>query len=151
MNRFLHGQLLTQESLGHSFSVLFFFLVCINGLADGLSSNAKLFADDTSSFSVIQNVDTCANELNNDLYKSKNRAFQWKTSFNPDPSKQTQKFIFNRKTKKILHLRYVLTTVLSQTLYQKRLGIFLHARLTFEGHLKIITTKINKTKGLLQK
>ena len=44
------------------------FLVCINNLADGLSSNAKLFADDTSLFSVIQDVDTSANELNNDFY-----------------------------------------------------------------------------------
>ena len=33
------------------------FLVYINNLADGLSSNAKLFADDTSLFLVIQDVD----------------------------------------------------------------------------------------------
>ena len=44
------------------------FLVYINDLADDLSSNAKLFADDTSLFSVIHDVDTSANELNNDLY-----------------------------------------------------------------------------------
>ena len=49
------------------------FFVYINDLADGLSSNAKLFAklfaDDTSLFSVINNVDMSANELNNDLYQ----------------------------------------------------------------------------------
>ena len=44
------------------------FLVYINDLADDLSSNAKLFADDTSLFLVIHDVDTSANELNNDLY-----------------------------------------------------------------------------------
>ena len=32
-------------------------LVYINYLADGLSSNTKLFADDTSLFSVIHNYD----------------------------------------------------------------------------------------------
>ena len=37
------------------------FLVYINDLADGLSSNAKLFADDTYLFSVIHNVKTSAN------------------------------------------------------------------------------------------
>ena len=37
------------------------FLIYINDLADGLSSNAKLFADDTSLFSVVHNVDTSAN------------------------------------------------------------------------------------------
>ena len=34
------------------------FLVYINGPADGLSSNAKLFPDDASLFSVIHDVDT---------------------------------------------------------------------------------------------
>ena len=31
------------------------------------------------------------------------------------------------------------------------LDIFLDAQLIFEEHLKVITTKVNKTKGLLQK
>ena len=44
------------------------FLFYINDLADGLSSNAKLFADDTSLFSVTHDIDTSANELKNDLY-----------------------------------------------------------------------------------
>ena len=33
-----------------------FFLIYINDLADGLTSNPKLFADDTSLFSVVQNI-----------------------------------------------------------------------------------------------
>ena len=37
------------------------FLIYINDLADGLSSNAKLFADDTSLFSIVHDVDTSAN------------------------------------------------------------------------------------------
>ena len=36
----------------------FVFFVYINDLANGLSSNAKLFADDTSLFSIIHDVDT---------------------------------------------------------------------------------------------
>ena len=38
------------------------FLIYINTLADSLSSNANLFADDTSLFSIIHDVDTSANE-----------------------------------------------------------------------------------------
>ena len=53
-----------------------FFLVYINDLADGLSSNATLFADDTSLFLVIHDVDTSANDLNNDLYQINKWAFQ---------------------------------------------------------------------------
>ena len=40
---------------------------------------------------------------------------------------------------------------MSQYPYQKHLDIFLDARLTFDEHLKVITTKVNKTIGLLQK
>ena len=42
-------------------------MININDLADGLSSNAKLFADDTSLFSVVHNANTTPKELNNDL------------------------------------------------------------------------------------
>ena len=41
-------------------------------------------------FSVIHEVDTAANELNNDLYKINNLAFHCKMSFKPTPSKQAQ-------------------------------------------------------------
>ena len=43
-----------------------FFLKYINDLADELSSNTKLFADDTSLFSVVHNRDSSAVEINND-------------------------------------------------------------------------------------
>ena len=46
------------------------FLIYINDLPDGLSSNAKLFADDTSLFSVVHDVNTSAIELNSDLKKN---------------------------------------------------------------------------------
>ena len=42
------------------------FLIHINNIEVGLSSNAKLFADDTSLFSVVHNANTTAEELNND-------------------------------------------------------------------------------------
>ena len=53
-----------------------------------MSSNIKLFADDTSLFSVVHDVNASARELNDDLKKINKWAFQWKMSFNPDPSKQ---------------------------------------------------------------
>ena len=45
------------------------------------------------------------NELNNDLVKINNWAYQWKMSFDPDPNKQAQEVIFSRKTRKIDYLR----------------------------------------------
>ena len=43
------------------------FLIYINDLTNDLSSSAKLFAGDTSLFSVVFNVDATAKELNDDL------------------------------------------------------------------------------------
>ena len=40
------------------------FLIYINDLVDSLSSNAKLFADDTLLFSVIHKANTTVKELN---------------------------------------------------------------------------------------
>ena len=72
------------------------FLIYINDLSDGLSSNAKLFADDISLFSVVPDINTSAIELNSDLRKTNDWAFQWKMTFNPDRSKQAQEVIFSR-------------------------------------------------------
>ena len=45
------------------------FLIYINDLSDNLTSNAKFFADDTSMFSVVHDVNTSSKELNDDLKK----------------------------------------------------------------------------------
>ena len=42
-------------------------------------------------------------------------------------------------------------SIFSQSPYQKHLGIFLDAQLTLEEYLKVITTKVNKTIGLIRK
>ena len=75
------------------------FLICINDLSENLVSNAKLFADDTSLFSVVKNVDSSNIDLNNDLKKISEWAFQWKMNLNPDPTKQPQELIFLAKCK----------------------------------------------------
>ena len=127
-------------------------LVYINNLAHGWSSVGKSFADNISLFLVIYDVVTSANELNNDLYQINKCSLQWKMSFNPDPRKQAQEIIFSRKTKKISHPSFCFDNdIVSQTPYQKHLSIFLDAWLMFEEHLKVITTKVNRTIRLLQK
>ena len=57
------------------------FLICINDLSDDLSTTPKLFADDMSLFSIVQNVNTSASHLNKDVRKVSNQAFQWKMRF----------------------------------------------------------------------
>ena len=81
-----------------------------------------------------------------------NWAFQWKMIFNPDPTKQTQEVIFSCKTKKLLHPPSVFNnTNVTQSIYQKHLSIILDPKLTFENHINMMTTKMNKTIGFLRK
>ena len=61
--------------------------------------NTKLFAEDTSLFSVIYDIHASANVLNKDLEMVHNWAFQWNMNFNPDPTKQAQEVIFKDKKK----------------------------------------------------
>ena len=53
------------------------FLIYINKLSDGLSSNRKLLADDTSLFSVLHDVTISFSELNRDLAEISEWAFKW--------------------------------------------------------------------------
>ena len=80
------------------------FLIYINNLGEVLSSNTLiLFADDTSLFSVIHDSVITTSELNSDLARIKQWAFQWKMSFNPDLNKQAQEVKSSRKLKKVSH------------------------------------------------
>ena len=73
------------------------FLIYINDLPNKLKSNAKLFADDTSLFTVVQDEIESANVLNDDLCSISKWAFNWKMLFNPDPSKPAQEVLFFKK------------------------------------------------------
>ena len=75
-----------------------FFLVYINDLPVGLQSNVKIFADDTSLFSVMLDSLKSLTLLNSDLRLIMKWAVQWKMSFNPDPSKQAVEIIFSKKS-----------------------------------------------------
>ena len=128
------------------------FLVYINDLSDGLSSNPKLFADDTSLFSLVHDINTSAIELNKDLKRINDWAFQWKVTFNPDRSKQAQEIIFSRKLKKATRPPFLFNNNnVSRVNSEKDLGVVLDVKSTFEEHLKNVFNKTNKMIGLLRK
>ena len=76
------------------------FLIYINDLPNELKSNAKLFSDDMSLFTIVKDKSETANILNNDLSEISKWAYNWKMLFNPDPSKPAQEVVFSRKKKK---------------------------------------------------
>ena len=89
---------------------------------------------------------------NNDLKKISDWAFQWKMSFNPDPSKQAQEVIFSRKLKNVSHPPLVFNNAnVSSCKSQKHLGVLLDSKLTFQEHCKTVLSIINGIIGLLRK
>ena len=64
---------------------------------------AKLFADDTSLFSVVENVNETTANLNKDLQNKNKWGQQWQKSFNLDPTKMAQEVLFSRKKSNVIH------------------------------------------------
>ena len=64
-----------------------------------LPSMCKIFADDTSLFSKVLDINKSVTEINSDLENINQWVYQWKMQFNPDPynNKQENEIIFSRK------------------------------------------------------
>ena len=128
------------------------FLIYINDLPEGLITNAKLFADDTSLFSVVRDIAASTEELNSDPRNIRKSAYQWKIIFNPDLTKQVQEVTFGRKLNKPVHRKLTLNnSQVSQTESQKHFGLILGNKLNFSEHLKGVLDKTSKTIGLIRK
>ena len=75
------------------------FLTYINDLSNKLKYNVKLFVDDTSLFTVVNDKIDSANILDNDLQSISTWAYDWKTLFKLDSSNPAQEVLFSRKEK----------------------------------------------------
>ena len=120
------------------------FLVYINDLCNELKSNVKLFADDTSLFTIVNNKNKSANILNNDLMLISKWAYNWKMLFNPDPSKPAQEVLFSRKKQVQIHPTISLKNIqVERAPYQKHLGLILDEKFNFKQHIVSAISKVN--------
>ena len=128
-----------------------FFLIYINNLPEGLNSEVKLFADDTSLLSIVNCVNTSALTLNSDLLKIQEWAYQWKMSFNPDRTKQAQEVIFSRKKNATTHPPLFLNnSEIKLSTNQMHLGLTLDSKLSFNENINDKINRANKGVGLLR-
>ena len=129
-----------------------FFLIYINDLPDNLESKPKVFADDTSLFSIVADQQLTADQLIRDLNRISEWARQWKMSFNPDPSKQAVEVYFTvRLVQPNPPVISFNNTDITSSDYQKHLGLILDTRLSFEHHLEEKIKKANKGIGLINR
>ena len=112
------------------------FLIYVNDSPDNIQSTGKIFANDASFFSHVLNKGTLQDELNYDLQKVSDWAFQWKMQFNPDPNKQAQELIFSKKAESNNSLPLTFNKTEVRTCQsQKHLGLILDERLNLTEHI----------------
>ena len=128
------------------------FLIYINDLPDGISSICKIFADDTSLFCKVIDINESANNLNSDLEKITKWAHQWKMQFNPDPNKQANEVIFSKKLNGISYPPVKFNNNdIAKCSDQKHLGILLDSMLNSESHVTQKIKKCNKLIGVIRR
>ena len=111
----------------------------INDLVDNTSSEAKLFADDTSLFTVVYDIGITADKLNRDIYNISNWAHQWKMQFNPDKNKQAIQVIFSQKKDAVIHPPVFLNrSEVAVKTEHKHLGMILDSEFNFQSHIIFI-------------
>ena len=93
MDKFLLGEIFQQSAAG-LYPWTFIFLVYINDLAVGLRCRVKLFvpllfADDIL-FTVVEDSNTAACDMNHDLDLISRWAHTWRMSSNPDSKKTSR-------------------------------------------------------------
>ena len=127
------------------------FLIYINDLERNIKSNIKSFADDTMLFSIEENPEISANDLNQDLDVINQWAHQWKLEFNPDPTKQAAKVLFSCKKSSPNHPQITFNgTVVAKMQEQKHLGLILGQSLSFKKHLNEKIIKAKKNLGIIK-
>ena len=91
--------------------------------------------------------------MTKDLEKISKWANQRKISFNSDSTRQVQKVVFSRKTKKqkTNHPPLLFNNVAVSHISVQKHGILVDTRLTFDDLIKEVIKKSNKTTGLIRK
>ena len=127
------------------------FLIYINDLTDNISSQMRLFADDSSLFTRVEGVDQTQVKIIKDLQTVSDWAHQWKMVFNPDMTKQAIEVIFSVKKNKPDHPELIFNEIsVARQDHTKHLGVFLDSRLKFSKHIKEAIIKAKKGISLLK-
>ena len=112
------------------------FLIDINDLTDNITANIKLFADDSSLFIRVTDIDSAQLLLSEDLAKITQWANQWKMVFNPDITKQAIEVIFSTRYIQPVHPPLTFNGIpVAREKSTKHLGVILDSKLSFKSHI----------------
>ena len=113
------------------------FLVYINDIVNDLNASVRLFADDTSLYIIVENPNTAAVTLNNDLKHISNWANDWLVDFNPS---KTFSMLISRKRDSVNHPTLFMNNIpLKCMSTHKHLGLTFSDTCDWTNHITNIT------------
>ena len=126
------------------------FLVYINDIVNDLNASVRLFADDTSLYIIVENPNTAAVTLNNDLKHISNWANDWLVDFNPS---KTFSMLISRKRDSVNHPTLFMNNIpLKCMSTHKHLGLTFSDTCDWTNHITNITdvawTRLNLLRTL---
>jgi hypothetical protein len=121
------------------------FLIYINDIGEKLISLSRLFADDTSVYSSVDQIKTV---INHDLLELNAWSGKWLMSFNPEKTD----ILFFSNTGNIDNIEYSFNDKsIPLTTSHKHLGVILSQNAKWNEHLENMITNITKHLGILRK
>ena len=122
------------------------FLIFINDIHDNIDSQMRLFADDCLVYRIINSLNDCL-QLQEDL----SLLCDWESKSQMEFNKSKCRVLhMSSKKQSIGTLYYLKDTPLEISTKQKYLGVDLSNDLDWSHHINSITTRANKTLGLLR-
>ena len=120
----------------------------IKDIVKDIHSNIRLFADDTSSYIIIDFPDSAAQILNLDLERLYEWAVQWLVRFNPN---KTESLLFSRKLDIQHHPTLCFNAVpIQEVVLHKHLGVCFSQRCDRHNHIDFIKEKAWSWMNLLR-
>jgi hypothetical protein len=123
------------------------FLIYINDLPEILEANVRLFADDTSLFIIVEDIEESTLTLNGDLSALKLWADQWLISFNPQ---KTDSLYVSNKPDNLIPPLFFDNSMIENVDHHKHLGITISSNLTWNLHIEEVCTKALRRLDILR-
>ena len=124
------------------------FLIYINDIVDNINCDVRLFADDKSLFSIVNDATQTALKISEDLDKIKKWALQWKMEFNAD---KTEEVIFSAKKQQPFHPSIEPgNQIITRKNEHKHLGVILDSKLNFQSQVREAVIKARRGISLIK-
>jgi endonuclease/exonuclease/phosphatase family metal-dependent hydrolase len=124
------------------------FVIFINDMPDTIRSICKLFADDTKVYRQLHTPEDC-DILQDDIHKLDDWSNTWLLRFNVDKCKRMH--MGSNNTKYPYQMSTHSQAPMEETLSEKDLGVTVDPDLKFRQHISNITSKANRTVGIIRR